>query len=59
MCCGNCIEGLPNFKCAVNQLWLEGHFDFSLIFHSAFKCFTKNELKHLNAPKLENLGPII
>ena len=26
---------------------------------NAFKCFAKNELKCLNAPKLENFGPMV
>ena len=52
------VKYLPNFKCAVNQLCLEGHFNFSLI-QSAFNDFAKNELKCLNAPKLKNLGTVV
>ena len=50
------VKYLPNLKCAVNQLCLEGHSNFSLIIQSAFNGFAKNELKCLNAPKLKNLG---
>ena len=52
------VKDSSNLKCAVNQLCLEKHCNFSLIIQSVFNCFAKSELKRLNAPKLENLGPI-
>ena len=54
------LKHSPNFKCGVNQLCLEGHSNFSLIIQSAFNYFAKNdELKRLNALKLENLGLMV
>ena len=53
------VKDSTNFKYAVNQLCLEEHSNFLLIIQSAFNYFAKNELKRLNAPKLEDPGPMV
>ena len=35
------VKDSPNFKCAVNQICVEGHSNFLLIIQSIFKCFAK------------------
>ena len=52
VCFEDCSEGL-------NQLCLQGHCNFLLIFQSAFNCFAKNALKLLNAPKPETFRAMV
>ena len=48
-----------NFNCAINQICMVGHFNFLYNIQSAFNCFAKSKIKYFNAPKLENLKPMV